>query len=164
MKLFGVVILAGYFLAREREPYGRNSLADLIRSWAVYVTSAGFTFFSGFILNGGAGGFYLFILLLAAALPVIIFRGSVVCMLSGAATAFCVLRLLPDFGKAAVTLLAAETAVLIVVFLYRGTRQRMTHFHVPALAQNSIGRLLLLFSLAVLLAAVYQKSIQLFQV
>lgn len=161
MKLFGVILLAGYFLAHENEhPARRRNLTfGLIRDWAIYVACAGSPFFFGALVNGSENNFYIFALLLAAALPVILFQGRVVCMLAGAATAFCALRLMPDFIKAATILLIAEGAVLVGAFFYASVRQRMLRLQFPERAERSVGRMLLLFALAVFFSVIFKKMV-----
>ncbi len=164
MKLFVVILLTGYFLARDNEglqPAGEN-LKRLLKSWAVYLLCAGLSAFAGLLLNKPGQGLNPLILFLAAALPAIIFRGRPVCMIAGAATAFCALRFIADGSYVAAALMSVEIGALIVAFLYQGARVRMAQLYLPLLTQKASGRLFVLFSLAVLTALVYQKAVQLF--
>ena len=83
-------------------------------------------------------------------------------MLAGAATAFCVLNFMDDMNEALLVLAGMEGAVLVTAFLCRGARIRMANLYLPALTQKTPGRLLVLLGAAVLLAAIYQKIVQLF--
>lgn len=164
MKLFGIILLTGYFLAREKKNLAQpnESLKELLRVWAIYLLCAGLTFFIGIFLDAPGQGLNPLILFLAGTLPVVIFQGRPVCMIAGTATAFCVLSLMPDVSRAVLVLVWVEGMVLVTAFLYRGARVRMANLYLPVPTQNTPGWLLVLFSAALLLAAIYQKAVQLF--
>lgn len=165
MKLFGIVLLAGYLFARERESGFRNQEAvkEMGMDWLVYVLCAGLAALTGIFLEVITGTFQPAAVFLAAALPAVFFRGRAGGMIAGAMTAFCALRGMPDLNRFFAILLGMEAGVLMVAFLYLGLRARMDRLAFPLLMRKSRGgRLLLLFSLSLLLALIYQKSIQIF--
>ena len=163
MKLFGVILLAGYFLAREREPFchGKEALEKILAEWAVYLACAGISVLTGLILLWVTGDFQPAVILLVATLPAILFRGSPVCMIAGAATAFCVLKF-PQLNQIAAALFCSEVAVHVLAFFYQGARERMTRLNVFPIEQKNSKRLLALFALAVLWALIYEKMVQVF--
>ena len=163
MKLFGVTLLTAYFLARENEtfPQGREALKKIVLDWAVYLLCAGSATGTGWISFWMTGDFQPAIILLAAVLPALLFRGKPVCMIAGATTAFCVLKFL-DLNQMATTLFCSEAAVLILAFFYTGARSRMARLNPPALLQKNGARFILLFALAVLSVVIYEKIVQVF--
>ncbi len=162
MKLFGVILLAGYFLAREQEgsPQGKESLRAMIQSVAVYWLCAGLATASGFLPTQAQ--LQPVVILFAALLPGILFKARPICFFAGAATAFCVLRWMPDLNRVAIALLCSEIAVLAAAFLYEGAWRRVWRLHAVPAGQKSLIRVLLLFSLSALLLLVYQKAVQIY--
>lgn len=165
MKLFGVILLSGYFLARERELFmpEKKESAGLLRDWAAYVACAGAAVFFGMVPIQD-GRFQPAVILLAAIMTALLFRARAVCVWAGAATAYCVLRFVPDFNRVAVVLIAAECAVFFIALFYQLARARMRRVFTPTLTLGHLGALSLFFALAVLLGAVWQKAIQIYSV
>lgn len=165
MKLFGVILLSGYFLARERELFqsDKKNIADLIRDWATYVACAGAAVFFGMVPMQD-GRFQPAVVLVAALMTALVFRARAVCVWAGAATAYCVLSLAPDFNRLAVALLAAEWGVLFTALFYQLARGRMRRLFTPAMTLGHLGALTLFFALATLLGLVWQKTIQIYGV
>jgi len=163
MKLFVVILLSGYFLARERELFqsGKKNAVGLVRDWAVYMACSGLAVFLGMIPIQD-GRFQPAVVLLAALIPAYVFQGRAVCAWAGAATAYCVLRLAPDLNLLAITLLGAEFGVFIVAFFYQISRERMQRLFAPAMTRGHLGALSLLFVLTVFLGLVWQKAIQIY--
>ena len=160
MKLFGVILLAGYFLTREQDdlPPGKDALRALVRSTAVYWLCAGLaTLLGGLLGRSSSAELQPVAILFAAILPVIIFKGRPICFIAGAATAFCVLRFMPEVSRVVTTLFCAEVAALSVAFFYEGMWRRALRLQSFSADQKSVGRLLLLFALSVLLALVCQR-------
>jgi hypothetical protein len=164
MKLFGIIFLTGYWLAHENEnlPGAQNQLGGLLREWGVYLLCSGVAVTTGIFLNGQESGLRPLILLWMACLPTIVFRGRPVCMIAGAATAFCILRFMPNGSRIVTAFVCVEIAVLVTAFLCLGARLRINQLGLNVLAQKSTTRLYILFSIAVLFLTVYQKMIQLF--
>lgn len=163
MKFFGVILLAGYFLARERELFfaSKKEVAGLVRDWAVYLACAGAAVFLGMIPLQDSR-WQPALILFAAVMPALLFQGRAVCAWAGAATAFCVLRFAPDFTRIAILLISAELGVLVIAFFYQGARERMRRLFAPSPTRGHLGAWLLLFALAVFLGLVWEKAIQLF--
>lgn len=163
MKFFGVILLTGYFLGRERELFlpADKDLKHLLKMWAVYLACAGTAVFLGMIPLADAR-LQPALVLFSALIPAILFQGRAVCAFAGAATAFCVLRFAPDFNRVALMLVSAEAAVLIIAFFYQGARERMLRLFTPRAARGDFGALGTLFALAVLMILVWQKTIQIF--
>ncbi|HCM42201.1 MAG TPA: hypothetical protein DIS66_02665 [Candidatus Omnitrophica bacterium] len=163
MKLFGVILLTGYFLARERELFSssKKEVAGLIKDWAIYLACAGAAVFFGMIPLQDMR-WQPALILFAAVMPALLFQGRAVCAWAGAATAFCVLRFAPDFTRVVIMLISAELAVLVLAFFYQGVRERMLRLFTPAPTRGHLGAWILLFALAVFLGLVWEKAIQLF--
>jgi|GEM_PF-3513651 len=159
MKLFGVILLAGYFLAREQEGLlsRKEALRGLIRNTAVYWLCAGIATLVGGLSGPSSNLFQPVAILFAAVLPAIIFKGRPICFIAGAATAFCVLRLMPDVGGVAIALFSAEVAVLVLALFYEGAWRRMGRLQPVFLNQKKSAKLFLLFALAVLMLLAYQS-------
>lgn len=163
MKWFGVILLTGYLLAREREPFfqGRKALKKILIEWTIYLACAGCAVSTGLILFWATGDFQPAVILLAATVPAILFRGSPVCMIAAATTAFCVLKF-PQLSQIAAALFYSEVAALVLAFFYQGARDRMTRLNIYKPDQENSKRLLVLFALAVLWALIHEKMVQVF--
>lgn len=163
MKFFGAILLAGYFLGRERELFlpAEKDLKHLLKMWAVYLVCAGSAVFLGMMPLSDMR-FQPAVVLFSALIPAILFQGRAACALAGAVTAFCVLRFAPDFNRVVLMLVAAEAAVLVIAFFYQGARERMLRLFTPRAARGHFGAVGILFALAVLMTLVWQKTIQIF--
>ncbi len=163
MKLFGVILLSGYFLARERELFSprKKEISGLLQDWAVYLACAGAAVFFGIVPLPDMR-WQPVIVLTAALMPVLLFKSRAVCAWAGAATAYCVLNLAPDFNRVALALIASEFGVFVTAFFYQLLRERMRRLLTPELTRGHLGALSLLFALAVLFGLVWQKTIQIY--
>lgn len=165
MKWLGVILLSGYFLAREKEARNQSSekTTTLLQDGMIFFACSVIAIVSGvFFWPLSREEFFPAIVLLAAAIPAIFFKGRPVCMIAGAAVAFCVLRFMSNLSHIVMALICVDGLVLVTAFLYQSARTRMMYHYLPELTQKTTGRLLILFSLSVLLTVVYQKVIQLF--
>ncbi len=161
MKLFVILLLSGYFLARENETElrGIEAPGKIISIWLRFLACAAAALIAGQTLRTSAGVFPAMPALLASAAAAVLLRARPACMLAGAFAAFWALRF--ESPTACLLAFAGEgVAILTVLFFSTGINDRMRRLPLPQAVKNQAGRLLLLLVTAALLLLLYQKIVQ----
>ncbi len=169
MKLFGILLLSGYFLVREREMSldEEKSPAFIFYNTLVYLACAVLAAAAGLIFSSCAALNHRAIwqpmaMLSVAALATFFFKRNPHFMMSSAFTAFWILYSAKSIAHFLIGALCAGFVVFILQFLYLGMRERILRLHVPAAIRKGPARLIVLFALTLLFAFVYEKAVQLF--